>query len=85
MFIGRKVYKIVGSISASNYIQLPDVKTSSKKTLGLTGRYNNLIIIIRYVYLEILPIANKFFSIHLDFNVGDEENPYRFTLSNLFE
>lgn len=48
------MYRIRGTISASNYIQLP--KTSSQ-SLGLTGRY---------LYLLFRPLSTKHFVIHLD-------------------
>lgn len=48
------VYRIRGTVSASNYIQLP--KTSAQ-SLGLTGRY---------LYLLFRPLSTKHFVIHLD-------------------
>jgi hypothetical protein len=48
------VYRIRGSVSASNYIQLPRTSTQS---LGLTGRY---------LYVLFRPLPTKHFVIHLD-------------------
>lgn len=48
------VYRIRGSVSASNYIQLPQTSTQS---LGLTGRY---------LYVLFRPMSTKHFVIHLD-------------------
>lgn len=48
------VYRIRGSVPASNYIQLPKTSTQS---LGLTGRY---------FYLLLRPMPNKYFVVHLD-------------------
>lgn len=48
------VYRIRGSIPASNYLQLP--RTSSQ-SLGLCGRY---------LYLLFRPLPRKYFVVHLD-------------------
>lgn len=48
------VYRVRGSVSASNYIQLPKTSTQS---LGLTGRY---------LYVLFRPLPTKHFVIHLD-------------------
>lgn len=48
------MYRIRGSVSASNYIQLPRTSTQS---LGLTGRY---------LYVLFRPLSTKHFVIHLD-------------------
>lgn len=48
------VYRIRGSVSAGNYIQLPQTSTQS---LGLTGRY---------LYVLFRPLPSKHFVIHLD-------------------
>lgn len=48
------MYRIRGSVCASNYIQLPKTSTQS---LGLTGRY---------LYLLFRPLSTKHFVIHLD-------------------
>ncbi len=37
-YIGRKIAKLTGTASASNYIMLPDPK-SGVKSMELTGRY----------------------------------------------
>lgn len=77
--IAKRVYRIWGSVSAANYIQIPRGK-GTIRSLGLTGRY---------VYLQVLAIPNKLYSVHLDFamrnvNTGNEE-VLRMTLSNLFK
>ncbi|XP_045426288.1 WD repeat-containing protein 90 isoform X2 [Pipistrellus kuhlii] len=66
------VYRIRGTVSASNYIQLP--KTSSQ-SLGLTGRY---------LYLLFRPLSTKHFVIHLDLST-EESQVIRVSLSNLFK
>lgn len=48
------MYRIRGSVSAGNYIQLPKTSTQS---LGLTGRY---------LYVLFRPLPAKHFVIHLD-------------------
>ncbi|XP_069875939.1 WD repeat-containing protein 90-like isoform X1 [Dipodomys merriami] len=66
------VYRIRGSISASNYIQLP--RTSSQ-SLGLTGRY---------LYVLFRPLPTKHFVIHLDVSTEDGQ-VIRVSFSNLFK
>ncbi|XP_014398511.1 PREDICTED: WD repeat-containing protein 90 isoform X3 [Myotis brandtii] len=66
------VYRIRGTVSASNYIQLP--KTSAQ-SLGLTGRY---------LYLLFRPLSTKHFVIHLDLSTEDRQ-VIRVSLSNLFK
>lgn len=66
------VFRIRGSIQASNYILLP--KTSSK-TLGLTGRY---------LYLLFKPSPNKHFIVHLDI-AAEEGQVIRVSFSNMFK
>ena len=66
------VYRIVGSIPASNYIQLP--KTSSQ-SLGLTGRY---------MYLLFKPIPSRYFVVHVDVATQDGLI-VRISFSNLFK
>ncbi|XP_064376546.1 WD repeat-containing protein 90 isoform X2 [Dromaius novaehollandiae] len=66
------VYRIRGSIPASNYIQLPKTSTQS---LGLVGRY---------LYVLFRPMPNKYFVVHLD--VATEDNQVvRISFSNLFK
>ncbi|XP_052535941.1 WD repeat-containing protein 90 isoform X1 [Tympanuchus pallidicinctus] len=66
------VYRIRGSIPASNYLQLP--RTGSQ-SLGLCGRY---------LYLLFRPLPRKYFVVHLD--VATEENlVVRVSFSNLFK
>ncbi|XP_031206401.1 WD repeat-containing protein 90 isoform X4 [Mastomys coucha] len=66
------VYRIRGSVSASNYIQLPRTSTQS---LGLTGRY---------LYVLFRPLSSKHFVIHLDVATEDGQ-VIRVSFSNLFK
>nr|XP_055038117.1 WD repeat-containing protein 90 isoform X5 [Misgurnus anguillicaudatus] len=66
------VFRIHGSIPASNYILLP--KTSSQ-SLGLTGRY---------LYLLFRPSPNKHFIVHMDI-AAEEGQVIRISFSNLFK
>ncbi|XP_037588185.1 WD repeat-containing protein 90 [Cebus imitator] len=66
------VYRIRGSVSAANYIQLP--KTSSQ-SLGLTGRY---------LYVLFRPLSSKHFVIHLGVSTEDGQ-VIRLSFSNLFK
>ncbi|CAH1794798.1 unnamed protein product [Owenia fusiformis] len=66
------VYKITGSIPASNYIQLP---TTLSQSLGLTGHY---------LYLMFKPIPGKYFVVHLDVATADNLI-VRISFSNLFK
>ncbi|XP_074454129.1 WD repeat-containing protein 90 isoform X1 [Larus michahellis] len=66
------VYRIRGSIPASNYLQLPRTGTQS---LGLAGRY---------LYLLFRPMPRKHFVVHLD--VATQENQVvRISFSTLFK
>ncbi|XP_074866919.1 WD repeat-containing protein 90 isoform X2 [Carettochelys insculpta] len=66
------VYRIRGSIPASNYIQLPKTSTQS---LGLTGHY---------LYLLFKPMASKYFVVHIDVTTEDSQ-VVRISFSNLFK
>uniref|UniRef100_A0A671LJY9 CFA20 domain-containing protein n=1 Tax=Sinocyclocheilus anshuiensis TaxID=1608454 RepID=A0A671LJY9_9TELE len=66
------VFRIRGSIPASNYILLP--KTSSQP-LGLTGRY---------LYLLFRPSPNKHFIVQLDI-AAEEGQVIRVSFSNMFK
>ncbi|XP_006873982.1 PREDICTED: WD repeat-containing protein 90 [Chrysochloris asiatica] len=66
------VYRIRGSVSAANYIQLPK---SSTQSLGLTGRY---------LYVLFRPLPTKHFVIHLDVSTEDSQ-VIRVSFSNLFK
>ncbi|XP_062955596.1 WD repeat-containing protein 90 isoform X1 [Cynocephalus volans] len=66
------VYRIRGSVSAGNYIQLPKTSTQS---LGLTGRY---------LYVLFRPLPTKHFVIHLDVSTKDSQ-VIRVSFSNLFK
>ena len=76
---GKRVFRLAGAISAANYIQIPRGK-SQLKTLGLTGQY---------VYLAILEVPEKLFSIHIEFNISNSktrlDEPLRVTLSNIYK
>ncbi|XP_030878405.1 WD repeat-containing protein 90 isoform X4 [Leptonychotes weddellii] len=66
------VYRVRGSVSAGNYIQLPKTSTQS---LGLTGRY---------LYVLFRPLPAKHFVIHLDVATEDSQ-VIRVSFSNLFK
>ncbi|XP_041733420.1 WD repeat-containing protein 90 [Coregonus clupeaformis] len=66
------VFRIRGSIPASNYILLPKTSTQS---LGLTGRY---------LYLLFRPSPTKHFVVHLDI-AAEEGQVIRVSFSNLFK
>ncbi|KAM9724960.1 WD repeat-containing protein 90 isoform 1-T1 [Dama dama] len=66
------VYRVRGSVSASNYIQLPKTSTQS---LGLNGRY---------LYVLFRPLPAKHFVIHLDVSTEDSQ-VIRVSFSNLFK
>lgn len=75
-FIGRRVLKLDGKISAANYINIPDPQLGIK-SLQLTGRY---------IYIEFLPSTLKrVFNMYLDFVISDREQVIRFSISNLYE
>ncbi|NWU47974.1 WDR90 protein, partial [Dromas ardeola] len=66
------IYRIRGSVPASNYLQLPRTGTQS---LGLAGRY---------LYLLFRPMPRKHFLVHLD--VTTQENQVvRISFSTLFK
>ena len=69
-----KVFKIIGTTTASNYIQIPGAK-SSTKSLGLIGKEQFLI-------LKSMP--GKLFSVHLDYIVNDK-NLCRVSFSNIYK
>ena len=70
--IRAKVFKISGSVPASNYIQLPK---SSSHSLGLVGRY---------LYLPFRVLPRKFFAVHLDLATAGGL-VVRVSISNLFK
>ena len=77
--IGKKVYRLQGSVSASNYIQFPKSK-SEMKSLSLNGKY---------IYIELRVSPGKLFSIHLDLILTNtrtkNDEPLKISLSNLFK
>jgi WD40 repeat protein len=77
--IAKRVYRVWGSVSAANYIQIPRGK-GTIRSLGLTGRY---------VYLQVMAVHNKLFSVHLDFSLHNvktnSEEVLRLSVSNLFK
>ncbi|XP_060116727.1 LOW QUALITY PROTEIN: WD repeat-containing protein 90 [Heteronotia binoei] len=66
------VYRISGSVPASNYLQLPKTSTQS---LGLTGCY---------LYILFKPMPTKYFVVHLDVATEDSQ-VVRISFSNLFK
>ncbi|XP_047637035.1 WD repeat-containing protein 90 isoform X8 [Phacochoerus africanus] len=66
------VYRVRGSVSAANYIQLPKTSTQS---LGLTGRY---------LYVLFRPLPTKHFVIHLDVATEDSQ-VIRLSFSSLYK
>ncbi|XP_065826313.1 WD repeat-containing protein 90-like isoform X2 [Oscarella lobularis] len=70
--IKSTVYRIQGSIPASNFIQIPRVLSQS---LHLTGSF---------IYVLFKPIAGKFFVIHIDVTTMDHLIT-RISISNLFK
>ncbi|RNA21555.1 WD repeat-containing 90 [Brachionus plicatilis] len=66
------IYKISGSNSTSNYIQLPKL---SGQSLNLTGRY---------IYFLIKPVPSKSFSFHIDITTS-EKTLLRISFSNLYK
>ncbi|XP_067044850.1 WD repeat-containing protein 90-like isoform X1 [Acropora muricata] len=66
------VYRITGTIPASNFIQFPHTSTQS---LGLTGRY---------LYCLFRPIPGKYFVVHVDV-ATDEGLTIRISFSNMFK
>ncbi|XP_063077510.1 WD repeat-containing protein 90 [Engraulis encrasicolus] len=70
--IKSSVFRIRGSVPASNYIQIPK---SSSQSLGLTGRY---------LYLLFRPSPGKHFLVHLDV-VAEEGQVIRVSFSNMFK
>jgi hypothetical protein len=74
--IGRKVMQINGTISANNYIQIPNPQ-SLQKSLGLTGRY---------LYLEVkAPLSSSPFSFHIDLTMAERGHGIRISSSNLYK
>jgi WD40 repeat protein len=76
---GKRVYRVWGSVSAANYIQIPRNK-GPLKSLALTGRY---------VYIQFHVPPGKFYAIHLDFILKNyktqAEELLRLSLSNIFK
>ena len=67
---------IEGTISANNYIQVPN-PTGPVKTLGLTGRY---------LYFQVkCPRHGLPFSYHVDLGMADRSHGVRLSVSNLFK
>eukprot|EP00937_MAST-01D_sp_MAST-1D-sp2_P005250 g5250.t1 len=77
MQIGKKVFRVVGSTAASNFLQIPSRNSAAFKAgkgLGLTGRF---------VYVQLLSTPDKFFTFHLDVRTSDAQ-PVRVTFSSMF-
>ena len=66
---------VAGSISANNFIQLPNPNTM-QKALGLTGRY---------LYLEVKSGSGAPFSLHFDYGMAERGHNVRISVSNLFK
>nr|XP_039271031.1 WD repeat-containing protein 90-like [Styela clava] len=66
------VFRILGSIPAANYIQIPRTSTQS---LGLTGRY---------LYILFKPLPTRYFVVHID-AATEEGLTVRISFSNLFK
>lgn len=77
-FLGKRVFMLVGSVCAANFIQIPRPKTSLR-SLGLTGRF---------LYFQLLIPAGKLFALHLDFSFDNtktrQEENLRLSVSNIF-
>ncbi|CAD7955258.1 unnamed protein product, partial [Amoebophrya sp. A25] len=69
--ISKRVFRIQGTISANNYVEVPKTLT---KSLGLTGEY---------IYIQLRSIGSKFFHVHLDFSVADRNMLERISLTNM--
>ena len=67
--------QVAGSISANNFIQIPN-PTSLQKCLGLTGRF---------IYIEAKSSQQAPFSIHFDFGLAERGHGIRISVSNLFK
>ncbi|CAG9312063.1 unnamed protein product [Blepharisma stoltei] len=76
---GKRVFRLFGSISAANNIQIPKQR-SHLKTLGLTGRY---------IYAQLQVPPNKFFSMHFELVLSNSktkaEEPFRISISNIYK
>lgn len=72
--INKRVFRIRGSVSANNYLQLPQTSAVKSQGLGLTGEY---------LYLQLKPMGMKHFLVHLDIHIT-MANALRITLSNMF-
>ena len=60
--VSKRVFRVQGSISANNYLQVPGgaAGAGGSVSLGLTGEF---------VYIQLRTVGNKFFNVHLDFSV----------------
>lgn len=76
--LGKRVFVLVGSVCAANFIQIPRPK-SSLRSLDLTGRF---------LYFQLLVPAGKLFALHLDFTFDNtktrQEETMRISISNIF-
>lgn len=73
--LAKNVFRIQGSTSSSNYIQIPASKHLPKKALGLTSKL---------IYLMIKLDGTKNAVIHLEFMVN-ESRLTRISLSNIYK
>ena len=72
--IGRRVFKLHGSVPASNYVEITATHCKSK-SLGLLGRY---------IYISYLIEKDRNCNMHFDFILQDG-NTCRLSLSTLFQ
>ena len=75
-WIGKKVFKMAGSVPAANFVSFPKASTPP---LGLTGQF---------VYIQLRIPSGKVFALHLDLIILDSnhrELPLRLSMSNLFK
>jgi hypothetical protein len=73
--LAKNYFRIQGTSSSSNYIQIPATKFLPKKALGLTGKY---------VYLIINVPEGKNCVMHLDYMVNDTRLS-KISLSNIYK
>ncbi|CAE7672616.1 wdr90 [Symbiodinium sp. CCMP2456] len=71
--ICKRVFKVQGSVSANNYIQLPKTK----------GKVRSLDLVGEFVYLQLKLLGGKYFLIHLDYVVSNGQR-FRISLSNAY-
>ena len=73
--LAKNYFRIQGSSSSSNYIQIPATKFLPKKALGLTGKF---------IYMLLNIPDGKNCVVHLDYMVSDTRLT-RISLSNIYK